>query len=113
MAQTVRSVRIASGVSGAANTLTVIYTAPAGRTAIVKDWRITGVASGGTVCIFGVQSGPGPVYLAHKANLAFEETLQDQGFVVLEPGHQLAIFSSVAAGLRYWVSGAELDGVAP
>ena len=109
----VRTARLAFGESGAANTQKVIFTCPAGVTAICKDWRITGIAAGPTAVIFGVRSGPAPSYIAHSSSLAFEQLLFGTGFIVLEPGDQLVIFTSVAAGARYWVSGSELAGVAP
>lgn len=91
----------------------MIYTCPAGVTTICKDWRITGVGATSTVLIFGVRSGPSPTFIAYAAALANEQLLFGTGFIVLEPGDQLIIFTSVAGAARYWVSGSELAGVAP
>lgn len=56
-------------------------------------------------------SGPTTVNL-RVGPMADGEELDLQGFVVLEPGDSLYVFSS-GGTFAYWVSGAELEGVAP
>jgi len=106
----VRSARIASGAA-ASGTTTTLVTCPAGKTYIVKDIRVSHTSTGNTQYILATASGPGSVWLDH-GTLTAPVVKSYQGFIVLEPGNQLVIFSSAAA-IDYWVSGAELDGTAP
>jgi hypothetical protein len=90
-----------------------MYTAPAGRTAIVKDLRICNVTGAGTSTILAVHSG------AHFCNLfigtlgASSVAVLSPAFIVLEPGDELLVNAQAANSVTWYVSGAELDGVAP
>lgn len=90
-----------------------MYTCPAGRTAILKDIRLSSRVSTDEVCVLSAISGPEAVNFFNGTLPGNGKTLSVQGFVVLEPGDKLSVFSNVAAALNYWVSGSELEGVAP
>jgi len=106
----VRSARIAAANSGVGSEL-IVYTTPAGRTAIVKHVCLSVPAGTNTRAVVFVKSGPIQVSLFDVGNLGVG-TLQLQGFIVLEPGDQLGLFASGAAFVIL-VSGAILDGVEP
>lgn len=89
----------------------VVYTCPMGRTAILKDLRVTPISGGNTQCIFSVRSGADGVYLMVGALSAGTYGDNDL-WVVLEPGHDIVAFTTGAA-CNYRLSGTELDGVAP
>lgn len=108
----VRSARLAVGLSGAGASQKTVYTCPAGRTAVLKDVRLVGRSDPAQPVTLYMVSGPTLVYLV-RASLAANQTAAAQGFVVLEPGDQLNIDTPVTDHAAYWVSGAELDGVAP
>lgn len=108
----VRSVSLCQGNSSPAGTLFTVYTCPAGRTAIVKDIRLSEAAGATTRCVVQAVSGAQQVHIVEtnlSANAAYRET---GAFVVLEPGDELKVFSS-GGTFRFRISGAELDGVAP
>lgn len=106
----VRSARLAAGTSGTLGTETTLYTCPAGRTALLKDVRVSVAASGNTRTVLWLQSGAVRVSLVDKPMSEFE-TVERVGFMVLEPGDQLRVFAS-GAQARVWASGAELVGLA-
>jgi hypothetical protein len=109
---TVRSARLAEGLSGPANGDKTVYTCPAGVTALVKDVRLTGRNATAVNYAFYVRSGGRYFYLL-AGSLAANALASSQGFVVLEPGDQLGCSAGAADALSYWVSGAELEGIAP
>lgn len=106
----VRSARLAIGDSTAGAAID-IYTCPAGKTAIVKDVRVWAENGACPRVAVYVDSGAdrAAFFDAAVGNLAVGVA---QGFIVLEPGDQVGIFSQTVA-VAYHVSGAELDGVAP
>lgn len=108
----VRTARLAVGTSGAGGVSTTIYTAPAGKTVIVKDIRLNGRADPSSSYIVFAGSGPLISYLG-AGTLNINATVSLQGFVVLEPGDRLGMNSGISNGIGFWISGAELDGVAP
>jgi hypothetical protein len=87
-----------------------LYTCPAGRTAILKDVRAWAYGAAVTRALVLVRSGPGDCAIIDEA-MATNSTRERQGFIVLEPGHQL-LASSTGGPTSIWASGAELDGVA-
>lgn len=112
---TVRTARLAAGNSGAAAAQLTMYTCPAGRTAIIKDLRFAKNLTSGpeylfvtlrtgavTVGLFNLVVGDGQTVVAFA-----------QPWVVLEPGDFIRIFSNTAGAWGYWLSGTELEGVAP
>jgi hypothetical protein len=109
----VRTARLAVGVSGAANATVVMYQCPAGRTAIVKDIRLTNGGTAGNRTIVAMHSGPTFVNAIDLSMSANQAAAPAAGFIVLEPGDQLVINTGVANSVSYYVSGTELDGVAP
>jgi hypothetical protein len=109
----VRSKRLAVGFSGAANTEVVVYTVPAGRTTIVKDVRFANTGSTSvTAYLIAQRPAPPGVILAGPLVLAGAATGGASLWNVLSPGDTLRILCNVTQGVAFWVSGAELDGVA-
>jgi len=88
----------------------VVYTCPAGYTAIVKDVRLSSPVGTVTRAVAAVLSGATQVSLLDSP-LGTGETFR-LGFTVLEPGDQLVIFAA-GSTVAYYISGAELYGVAP
>lgn len=107
----VRTAVLAHGVLSALNTFVVVYTCPGGRTAIAKDLRVSNNAVEATRVILAVLSGAEQTRVINT-QVADGGTATGQGFIVLEPGDQLTLFTGTNA-VRYHVSGSELDGVAP
>jgi len=107
----VRTLQLGTGTSSPANALHTLYTCPAGRTAILKDFRL--YSDGG--CSRGVllcePSGAAGVSLYDDA-IGATSVIVGSGFVVLEPGDELQVYSEGGTFLAL-LSGSELDGVAP
>lgn len=107
----VRTKLLAAGSVGSAGSPVVVYTCPAGETTIVKDVRLSNSTGAGVNCLLFLVSGPLFVRL-------FAETIPAQEirgmmpWCVLEPGQQLAIELNAASGIRHWLSGTQLEGVA-
>jgi hypothetical protein len=108
----VRSVRLGTGVTTTPNVLHLAYTCPAGRTAIVKDIRCAKNVGGLSTIAIGVRSGPSTIWIINQADVAGSSVF-GQPWVVLEPGDDLVAFSNVANAWAYYISGTELEGVAP
>lgn len=106
---TVRTLRLAVGNSGTGSEVT-IYTCPSGKTAIIKDVRCSVPAGSNTRAVVAIRSGASQVAFFDVA--LGVSAIDRQGFVVLEPGDQVRLFATGAAFIA-WLSGAELDGVAP
>lgn len=106
----VRSARLAAGTSTNLSEK-VAYTCPAGKTAILKDVRIHSPVDGLSQASVFMVSGPSAVTLIVGSIPALGQK-SEQGFIVLEPGDQLRVFSN-GGTFNYWLSGAELDGLAP
>lgn len=109
----VRTARLAVGASGAADTVKQIYTCPAGRTAIIKDVRLASVVTGGQQTAMSLNSGPTFVTVLNGSVPQNAFSITPTPYWVLEPGDHLDILTPTAGGVHYWVSGVELDGVAP
>jgi hypothetical protein len=109
----VRTTRLARGATTGADVDITVYTAPADTTVILKDYRVA-TPAGNTVAraIVWVESGPAIVPVLDGALAAFD-TKGGTPWVVLLPGDELHVQSTVHPGFHYWLSGAELDGVAP
>lgn len=108
----VRTARLSEGQTGAANVTVVAYTCPAGRTAILKDLRLSTVGGSAVSTIVALTSGPRFCNVLLES-LPSASTKSMQPYWVLEPGDQLVIQASINNGIIWWLSGAELDGVAP
>jgi len=90
----------------------VAYTCPAGKTAIVKDIRLSTVGGSAVSTIVAVTSGPRFCNLLIES-LPSGSARSMQPYLVLEPGDQVVINANQANGIIWWLSGSELDGVAP
>lgn len=105
----VRTKRLVAATVGA--TTAVVYTTPAGETAIVKNISLRNTApllannALVAVRVAGVDYG----ILAINLNAGATTLLAP--YCVLQPGTSLVVSSS-QAGLQVYVSGAELEGVA-
>jgi len=107
----VRSAELGSGVAAAGTGEHIAYTCPAGKTAIVKEVRVS-PTSGSSVsrCLVFIGSGTLHVSLIDR-QLAALTAVREECWSVLEPGDQVRVYAE-GADFSYWVSGAELDGVA-
>lgn len=108
----VRTARLAVDTSNVGSQKT-IYTCPSGKTAILKDVRV--YADGGAatrVILYLIRSGGAPYSALMDQDVGNQDTVAWQGFIVLEPGDHIT-FQSTGNAARAWLSGAELDGVAP
>lgn len=106
---TTRSARLAVGTS-TTSAVVAVYTCPAGKTTLVKDVRLYAGTSVGRAVLLARHSGV-DVSIVDEAMSAVS-VVQKQGFIVLEPGDQLCVYSSTNT-FTFWVSGAELAGTAP
>lgn len=107
----VRSARLAAASSSPANAEHTIYTCPSGKTALVKDLSLYSGAGCSVAAIFVERSGPVRVSVT-TGSLGADATRRLSTFVVLEPGDTIGVYSE-SGTFTVWVSGAELDGVAP
>lgn len=106
---TTRSARLARGES-TTGALVSVYTCPAGKTTIVKDIRIyAGVANSRAVVL--VRGGGHAPSIVDQALTAVSVVSKDC-WVILEPGDEIVVYSQ-SGTFVFWISGAELAGVAP
>lgn len=110
---TVRTTLLASGRRSDA-TLAVVYTCPDGATAILKNLVAFNISSSATLdFLVAMDAG------AFNQTPWFEQAIPPRGRVFLEPwqvllpGMEIAIRGDVDGSINYWLSGAELLGVAP
>ena len=107
----VRTARLAAGIAAAGGGEHIAYTCPPGRTAIVKDVRVASPAGANSRAVVFLLSGPARPAI-YDQPLGLNQTAVVSGFIVLEPGDQLRLFP-FDFELQYWISGAELEGLAP
>ena len=106
----VRSKRL-FGPTTVGTTGTVVYTCPAGETALLKDLEVGPGGAAGMVVVFyiGALSVDNRV---HQVTLASNAWSSERGaFIVLHPGEQLRVASSIGT-VSVSGHGAELEGVA-
>lgn len=109
----VRTARLAAGSTGTASVTVTVYTCPAGKTAIVKTIWFSNATGSANSTIVAAVSGP-TITNIYVDSLAASNGLKLlEPYLVLEPGDSLVINSNQTNGVRYHVSGVELDGVAP
>lgn len=89
----------------------MLYECPAGRTAILKDYRLYSDAGNTRSVLLMKPSGAAGISLYDNA-IGATTVVVGSGFVVLEPGDQLRVYSEGGTFLAL-LSGSELDGVAP
>lgn len=108
---TVRTKELGNGVALATGATVVLYTVPAGRTAIVK-----GVSMGSTGASTGVlRANRGGVLrnIYSGVTTAAKLNVHEQVWIVLEAGDILEGVRPGGSGdITFWISGAELSGVA-
>lgn len=110
---TVRTARLASGSTGTANVTVTAYTCPAGKTAIVKTAYIANVSGTAMSTIAAVASGAATVNLRVSSLAANDVMSLDSLYLVMEPGDEFVINANQTNGAKYWLSGVELQGIAP
>jgi hypothetical protein len=89
----------------------VAYTCPAGETTILKDIRLYARAGAVSTADVALQSGSVFVNVVHEGMTA-GQTLSRDPWVVLSPGDRIHVQATNTDGLSYWLSGAELEGLA-
>lgn len=89
----------------------LLYTCPAGRTGILKEFSLVPSGPGVARAVLAVVSGGDFAYIFDDA-LGRSIVGPRLAFVVLEPGDTIQVFCQGAA-IFAWCWGAELDGVAP
>jgi hypothetical protein len=108
----VRTKQLASGRSTSA-TPAVVYTVPAGETAIVKSWNLFNInATTGTLVQILVDTATNNQTVYTEINMAARTRVAELAWLVLPPGAEIAISNSAAVGVNFWISGTELEGVA-
>ena len=110
---TVRTARLASGSTGTANVTVTIYTCPSGKTAIVKSIHLANNAGSATSTIVAVASGAATVNLRVTSLASNDQIHMESPYLVMEPGDELLINANQTNAIKYWVSGVELQGLAP
>jgi hypothetical protein len=91
--------------------LAVVYTCPSGKTAILKDIRVSANQAGAVSrCVVAWISGPSQGAFCDTPLNALQ-TASFGAFAVLEPGDQLAVYAT-GNNFSFLLSGSELDGVA-
>lgn len=109
----VRTARLAAGSTGAASASTVAYVCPAGKTAILKDLRLSIHVAPPVFLVVALHSGPTFVNVLVTSVTEGNGVRSPQVYLVLEPGDELIVQADKAAGVNYWLSGTELEGIAP
>jgi len=89
----------------------VAYECPTGVTAIFKDLRLSCPGSPTPRAVVFVSSGPADVVLVDQA-MGTGDVLGRDYWIVLEPGQEIRVYS-VDEPFTYWMSGTELQGLAP
>lgn len=105
----VRTKRLAQGTR-AAGTDAVVYTCPAGETAILKDIRFWNNTTGSVRSLVYVDSGPA-LCLILDVTAPAGEARGLAVWVVLAPGDTLRV-ASLSGQTNFRLSGTELSGVA-
>lgn len=108
----VRTARLATGTSGAAGANVPVYTCPPGVTTIIKDIRLARNLAGAQPVNVGVKSGPPTIWLINNPSPT-GDVVAIQPWTVLEPGDQITVLTQQTGAWSYYISGTELDGVAP
>ncbi len=112
----VRTKQLANDKVTSGGSANVVYTAPAGRTAIVKDIVLDNTGSTAVVASLFVQNTghTAACDIVAGSVLGGSQMTSTGRFVVLEPLDELWVYaSSIATGdVKVLVSGTELDGVA-
>jgi hypothetical protein len=108
---TVRTKELAKGTT--TTTVTTIYTVPDGKTTIVKSLVLSKNATGTTSTDITVRrSGSSQILYRHAFGVAAEVLSNERVYWALEPGDELRIAHNSIA-VDFWITGVELDGVAP
>ena len=90
-----------------------IYTCPSGKTAIVKSLHLSNNAGSATTTIVAVASGAAIVNLRVTSLASNDQIHMESPYLVMEPGDELLINADQTNAIKYWVSGVELQGLAP
>ena len=109
----VRTRVLAGGRLTTNNTVQVVFTCPADRTAILKDVRLRLQGAAGVLFVGIGFPGAAPVVI--RSNFAggladVDAFLDPPPWIVLEETQTLYFFSAAAIQVDYWFSGTLLDG---
>lgn len=108
----VRTKQLASGRS-TSSTATVVYTVPAGETAIVKAIDICNInGTTATEVVIACDAGAFNVTAYARIGLSALGFQHLERWLVLPPDAEISIHNSAAVNVNYWISGTELEGVA-
>lgn len=110
----VRTLQLAAGTAAGDSAYHDVYTCPAGKTTIVKEWSISQAGAGTAIVQLRLDPTAGAAVFPLN-NLAAPQyvPIVEQRWLVLEPGDVLAVWSNSGGTIFYVISGTELDGVAP
>lgn len=111
----VRTKQLAGGqVSSTANAVTTIYTCSPDETTIIKSvvfrCRVAGPASFSVRINNGDPVGDLNIY--RRVGLVLDDSVLWEPWIVLQPGDEVKVSSTVASAFVYLFSGTELEGVA-
>lgn len=94
-----------------------VYTCPAGRTAIAKEWQVLNRSGGARTITFAVRRAGADVRVQAPGLLPHLSAITGVArYLVLQPADQLMVFVGgevVSDLVEVYVHGVELDGVAP
>lgn len=108
----VRSKQLGAGRLSTAS-LEVVYTVPSGETAIVKSFDFTNLSTSSTAKIVVGVDVPGfDNTLYFEQVLAAREGVHHERWLVLPAGASIGLIGPGTPAINYWISGAELLGVA-
>lgn len=107
----VRTKRLFLGASGAAGTLNLVYTCPAGETAIIKSIGLVRPAAAAAGCLFAIRTGGVDTFVLRVDTNAGGGALS-LPWIVMHPGDELRVLAAIANEFMMAISGTELEGVA-
>lgn len=95
-------------------TLAVVYTCPDGTTTILKELVAFGVSTSATVdFLVAMDAGAFNQTPWWEGQIPPRGTVRLERWSVLLPGMEIAVRGDVDGGVNYWMSGTELEGIAP
>lgn len=108
----VRSARLYAGPTPVVGAFSNVYTVPAGVTTLLKEIVCALTSSSATSAFLRIASGATEVNMLTVSG-SFPLIVRMPCWTALEPGTTIGVWQSVTNGASWYVSGAELVGVAP
>lgn len=113
----VRSKLLGWSIAQVTNAFSVIYTCPAGRTAIIKQWSVWNNSDVARTITAAVRTGGVDVRIWLPGLVPVRGGIdRTEQYLVLEPGDSFVVYNggeSTNTSIAVLVAGVELDGVAP